>query len=886
MSVNSQRRDAESAIPPTDTPLLRTLLLTDLCDSTEIVERIGDAASAKLFREHDKLVLELQQRWRGRLIDRSDGLLLLFERPIDGLGFALDYMKALKPLGEANRIDLRARAGLHVGEVLTWRNSVEAVQQGAKPLEVEGLAKPMAARLMSLARPGQILLSPVAEPLVHRASRELGERGDNLLWKSHGRWKFKGVPAAQEIHEVGEAGTAPLRAPKSGPKAWRDVPFWRRPASLMAEAAVLALVAFGAWFFFKPEPAIAFAERDWVVMGDLRNLTGDPRLDESLEQAFRISLEQSRYVNVLSDLKARETLQRMQKPEGTALDRNTASEIALRDGARAVILPTVSEVGGRLRVSAEVVDPNTQATVYAETADGRGIGSALDSVDDVTGALREKLGEAMASIQRDSKPLPQVTTSNIDALKAYALGESAFSRGEFANAEGYYHRAIDLDKNFALAYVGVLKSLNARGRASEAMHYLEQALMRQESLTARDRAYLQGWQARMTAPHKELEAWAAMAELFPDDYRAIMNAGYLSFARSLYRQALDYSKRASTNKNRSQQRAVMMKGDSLMALGRFQEAAAAYKEARKLDDKNAVSSLLRVREANLRAASGSPALALSAVNNQRFDKDVVSAPFLVGIGVAAGNWSYAERQASEYQRAQEDTESLALANGLMIESLRWIRTRNKTMDPAFGKALRMSLAESEGGKNFSPANDQALIHMYAAILALRMGDRAIAGDIQRVYEAHAEAITDPEVELLWRTVQARQKLAAGHGGEAVVLLKRLMAENPPVQTRVALLDAYKAEGNMKGQLAEAKQLRKVVGQAYIEIGCGWCQQSLNIADSVTAWLDIAEASARLGEPAAAKVAIAEFDKQWPQSTLPSYLRSRREAVPTLSSIGW
>ena len=91
---------------------------------------------------------------------------------------------------------------------------------------------------------------------------------------------------------------------------------------------------------------------------------------------------------------------------------------------------------------------------------------------------------------------------------------------------------------------------------------------------------------------------------------------------------------------------------------------------------------------------------------------------------------------------------------------------------------------------------------------------------------------------------------------------------------------------MKGQLAEAKQLRKVVGQAYIEIGCGWCQQSLNIADSVTAWLDIAEASARLGEPAAAKVAIAEFDKQWPQSTLPSYLRSRREAVPTLSSIGW
>jgi len=160
--------------PSIEAPQLRTLLLTDLCDSTTLVERIGDVQAATLFRDHDRLVLDLQQRWRGRLIDRSDGLLLLFERPIDGLGFALDYVRELREMGDARRLELRARAGLHVGEVLTWRNSDEAVQVGAKPLEVEGLAKPMAARLMAMARPGQILLSAVAEPLAHRAARELG----------------------------------------------------------------------------------------------------------------------------------------------------------------------------------------------------------------------------------------------------------------------------------------------------------------------------------------------------------------------------------------------------------------------------------------------------------------------------------------------------------------------------------------------------------------------------------------------------------------------------------------------------------------------------------------------------------------------------------------
>ena len=216
--------------PAADAPQLRTLLLTDLCDSTSVVEKLGDTGAAAFFREHDSFVLELQQRWRGHLIDRSDGLLLIFERPLDGLGFALDYRAGLENLGWAHSITpLRARAGLHVGEVLIWRNSGEAVQAGAKPVEIEGLAKPLAARLMQLARPGQILLSTVAGPLVRRAARELGARGEALEWRSHGRWRFKGMPEVQEVHEVGEPGLAPMRAPSGDAKARRDLPLWRRP---------------------------------------------------------------------------------------------------------------------------------------------------------------------------------------------------------------------------------------------------------------------------------------------------------------------------------------------------------------------------------------------------------------------------------------------------------------------------------------------------------------------------------------------------------------------------------------------------------------------------------------------------------------------------------
>src|SRR5688500_20120995 len=98
---------ANSSATPTDAPQVRTLLLTDRVDPTTLVDRLGDGPAAALFREHDRLVLELQQRWRGRLIDRSDGLLLLFERPVDALGFALDYNRGLRAFDD--RPELKQR---------------------------------------------------------------------------------------------------------------------------------------------------------------------------------------------------------------------------------------------------------------------------------------------------------------------------------------------------------------------------------------------------------------------------------------------------------------------------------------------------------------------------------------------------------------------------------------------------------------------------------------------------------------------------------------------------------------------------------------------------------------------------------------------------------
>src|SRR5690606_9525974 len=583
----------DSGIGNDSGPQVRTLLLTDLCDSTTLVERLGDNEAAELFRAHDRLVLKLQQQWHGRLIDRSDGLLLLFERPIDGLGFAMDYVRGLRDLGEQHKVarhgvELQARAGLHVGEVLTWRNSDAAVNVGAKPLEVEGLAKPMAGRLMTLARPGQILLSATAEPLAHCAARELGERGEHLLWKSHGRWRFKGVPQAQDIYEVGEPGIAPLRAPQQNrAKAWRDIPLWRRPAALAAELLLVAGLVGGAWFMTRPQPAIAFAERDWVVVADLRNLTGDQLLDESLQQAFRISLEQSRYVNVLSDLKARETLERMQRKPGTLLDRAIASEIALRDGARAVILPTVAEVGGRVRVSAEVVDPHTQTTVYAASADGSGAGSTLASIDRVTAELRGKLGEALQAIQKNSVSLPTATTGNLDALKAFAIAHEYRATGNREQAMAFLERALSLDPDFALAMLAAGGTKATLGDLAGARDYYLRAAALRDRLPPRERMELDARMAERDAPRRSQQLWREMLALYPDAHEARFRLGQDLFFGNLYDEALKYARAAAAIQSPFRARARYLEGMALLGLAREREALEAFEASAALDYRGA-----------------------------------------------------------------------------------------------------------------------------------------------------------------------------------------------------------------------------------------------------------------------------------------------------------
>ena len=867
--------DAHQSQP--EVPQLRTLLLTDLCDSMALVERLGDANAAELFKLHDSLVLELQQRWRGRLIDRSDGLLLLFERPIDGLGFALDYSRGLQALGTQRKLELKVRAGLHVGEVLTWRNSDAAVQVGAKPLEVEGLAKPTAARLMTLARPGQILLSAVAESLTHRAARELGERGERLLWKSHGRWRFKGVPTPQEIYEVGEIGNTPLRAPKPTPKAWRDIPLWRRPAALVAEAMLTLTVVAAALFFGRPEPAIAFAERDWVVVGDLRNLTGNATLDASLDQAFRISLEQSRYVNLLSDLKVRDTLGRMKRSPDSKVDRALASEIALRDGARAVILPTVAEVGGRIRVTVEVVDPATQATVYTETQTGRGLESVLASVDTVSGQLRRQLGEAIQSVEQASKPLPQVTTSNLDALRSYALGMEATATGSWKQAEQNFRVAIELDPQFALAYIGVARVLAATSDRAAAVPYLQKALEHASRLPTRDRLYLGAWADELKDSPAALGGWQQLVHLYPDSFAGHGNAFWHLFQANRFADALPHAVAADTAQDPYRSIAIDDIGRIYLVQGKLEQAKAQFTQIA-LQDKSGPGRRL----ANVLALQGNYTEAearLRAIPKSDYaNDDMVPRLDLIALKVDQGKWDEVAVELDDALKASGAANDFTQAQfGFVQLSIQALTQQSGQVLPRLRQWQNAQLQRQERALPGEPyASDRAALILATAYLAQRLGDDALSARALKIAGPWVEVSADPTLGKLLRIVQAGQYRLRGDYAQALVLLAP--REDDLLQARVALYHTLQAAGEHRQALAQADWIGAHRGLAYGEASVSQSLQTLNVADTRMADRWAAQALSDLDRAPDARRRLDALFAAWPSAAMPAYLRETVEAT--------
>lgn len=848
---------------PAVRPMLRAVLVCDIVGSTALVERLGDARAAAFMQRHDQLLLQAMKLCHGQLVDKADGVLALFERPIQALDFALRYQRGLYELGKAEGVELRARTGIHVGDVMTWANHPRDVQAGAKPIEVEGLAKPVAARLMNLAMPGQVLMSGMAQNLAQRAAGELGERAGRLRWLVHGRYRFKGVPAPMLVHEVGEAGLAPLRAPDSTAKAWRELPLWRRPPVIAAEALLLLAVGMGVlWSTFRSEPAIAFAERDWVVVADVQNQTGENLLDDSLDTALRIGLEQSRHVNLISQLQLERSLQRMQRA-GQPVDRQLAVELALREGAKAVILPTVAEVGGRVRFNLEVIEPASGRTVYSESGEGEGASAVLPAMDEAMVGVRERLGESMASIQATSKPLELATTSDLAALKAYTLGIQASLESRFDDAWDLYEEAVRRDPAFSMAYLR-MAFLRYRDNDGDGMdQYLALALKHRDHLSQREALFLEAAALVPEGPDPTLRRLKVLSAMYPDEYRAYYNFAYFGLnGGQRYEESLAQLEQAMHVQNPQRASAAYLQGALHAALGQHAKAIEAFERSQSLGVRGELRQFAEAFAAERKFEDARRILAATSGGGLRapaFEQRLPDISFRVD----QGQWDAA---LAEAQRQAADAREVSRLNAWVAEGL-LLGLRSYAPDKGFQADLAAYLEAQAAQLDTSSRLERRhlVFHVLAAgWMAARHGEPALARRALERVQAYPELNGFPANADMARIVRAELQLAEGQPEQALATLAHAKEDAEEMYLVHALrLRAHEARGDAAAALAEADWLRERRGLAYMEFNSLNMLQPVNLVEANLALEAAARQAAALGDPEKSAEYRAAFAAAWP-----------------------
>ncbi len=323
----------------------------------------------------------------------------------------------------------------------------------------------------------------------------------------------KGVAEAARGAREQSIGVAEIPA-----KAHSRRNLWIVLGLVLVSAAGLAL------WLMHGRPAFSFAPRDWVLVSDFENGTGEPQLDDALRTAFTVSLEQSQHFNVFPHARIASVLQLMGKPADARITPALGREICQRENIRGLLTCSIARTGQEYALSAELIDPQSGATVRSYSQRVHGEDRVLEALDKISGEARADLGESLYQIHNANRPLPEVTTSSLVALKDYSEGMSLWHQGKYGDATARMRAAVEADADFAMAHAG-LGDINfsyiVNDQPTGQKEY-EKALALSARTTERERMLMQ---AEYAADLDHVDAADAYYRLYlehyPDDWQAL-----------------------------------------------------------------------------------------------------------------------------------------------------------------------------------------------------------------------------------------------------------------------------------------------------------------------------------------------------------------------------
>jgi serine/threonine protein kinase/tetratricopeptide (TPR) repeat protein len=562
--------------------------------------------------------------------------------------------------------------------------------------------------------------------------------------------RVAGPPAA----DAGRDGVSLAAGGEEAAKLSSRVRAQRRWA--VAAAIAVALVAMGAALVhYRRRPALT--ERDFVVLTDFVNTTGEPVFDGTLKQALAVQLGQSPFLNIFPEERIRVTLRFMGRPADERVSREVAREICQREGIKALLAGSISGLGENYAITLEAVNAQTGEILASEQAEVRGKEQVLTALGRAASRLRAELGESLSSIKKFDAPLEQATTSSLEALRAFSLGDQQRAKGADFDAIPFFKRAIELDPNFALAYARLAAACINIGEIGQAGEYAKKAFELRDRVSERERFYIAAryYDVVTGETNKAIESYETWRRTYPRDYTPWTNLAYLYLNLGQCDKALEEA-RGAMKLDPDRPFAVLNLAAAYMGLGRLEEAKAILEKALAQNPDSAGIRLTRFVIAYAQGDAAAMQRGADAARGKPGEETLVMTQ-----GQAAAFSGELQRARELFGRSVE----IALRSNLR-EAAAGVQAQGALIEAEFGNARQ---AREGAGAALTLARAKAA-QAIAAVALARAGDAGRAR--QLVGELARRSPTDTLLNAtLLPTARAAIELQADNPSKAVELLR-------------------------------------------------------------------------------------------------------------------
>ena len=400
----------------------------------------------------------------------GDAFFLTFEDPVGAIRCAVAIQERLRerPIDTPSG-PLQLRIGIHVGTPKYFDHSWH------------GTDVDIAARAQSAGSPRQIVVTDAAR----QAMGDLFDIHFALL----GTFSLKGV----DDIKLWDAGYGMNRVQRASLRS-KEQRRWKRAgmtAAVILGASALAIVAGWRWREHRQAAILASAAKQSIIVTEFENKTGEPVFNTVLTDGLIAQLEQSPVLKLVGEQHLRQSLRYLGKPSDSELTPAVVRDIGTREGVKAYLAGSISRLGDVYVINVSAKDISTGDDILSEEVEARDKDHVLGAVGKVATAMRGRLGESLASIQKVDTPLGQATTPSLEAFRAYALGDVEHEKGQdVPEAEAHYRNAVEIDPSFAMAWARLGIIAVNYGQQEEVLKDFRNAYRLSTNVAEREKMYI------------------------------------------------------------------------------------------------------------------------------------------------------------------------------------------------------------------------------------------------------------------------------------------------------------------------------------------------------------------------------------------------------------